>query len=92
MHPNDPVHEGTCGSFQVKSTQLLTPMFQYFVILLLSLSYTKIYYIKLQSEIVWEPQGVKILTTNVNNAEYLDGHCMLSSNIFTTYSCHEKLL
>ena len=46
------------ASFQVKSTQLLTPMFQfqffviYFVILLHSLSYTKK---KLQSEIVWEP-------------------------------------
>ena len=29
--------------------------------------------ITLQSEIVWEPQGVKKLTTSVNNIEYLDG-------------------
>ena len=50
------------------------------VILLHSLSYTEIYYIKLQNEIVWEPQGVKKLTTSVNNAEHLEGHCMLSVN------------
>ena len=58
------------GSFQVKSTQLLTPMFQFFVIFCNFVALIKLYNIKLQSEIIWELQGVKILTTDVNNARW----------------------
>ena len=43
--------------------------------LVVLIKFTKIQTFTLQYRIIWEPQDVKKLTTNVNKTEYLDVHC-----------------